>query len=417
MISANEILRRQLKPRFILDAVIRWLDRPEAIVILGPRQVGKTSLMFLIAQHIIKNGLGRVFFYDLEMTPDLALLSDPESLLTLPENSYVFIDEIQYHPEGTKLIKLTVDHARGVKLIVSGSSSGKIFRDMGDRLVGRKVEFKLHPLSFMEFLTFKERMDLASVLKSLPRPEFEPFQRLFMEFLIYGGMPAVVLEPQTDRKAKLLEELFSAYLFRDVLPLFHLRHPDKFASLLKLLAARAGGLLNISSISNDIDLSRPTVESYIRILEATFVLHTVPPFFKNPRKEVIKMRKGYLFDTGFRNWILRRFDLDWTREDIGHIVENYVFMELKKAGIDDVRYWQAKTGVEVDFVVNDLPIEVKFRKFARPAISRGMASFIKKYKPPEAFVVTKNFTGEMQFEGTQVYFIPAFRFKPSELFA
>ena len=413
MISVNEIIGRELKPRSLLDEVIRWLDRPEAIVIVGPRQVGKTSLMFLIARHIIENRLGNVFFYDLEMVSDKALLADPESLLALPERSFVFIDEVQYHPEAARLIKLTVDHARGVKLIVSGSSSAKIFRETGDKLVGRRVEFRLYPLSFKEFLMFKDRADLVSLLESPSEPGFEPFQRLFLEFLVYGGMPAVVLEPQVDRKVKLLEELFSAYMFKDVVPLFGLRRPDKFTSLLKLLAARVGGLLNMSSISDDIDLSRPTVESYIKILEMTFVIDTVPPFFRNPRKEVIKMRKGYFFDTGFRNWALRRFDMDWMREDIGHLVENYVLMELRKAGVGDVRYWQAKTGVEVDFIVNGLPIEVKFRRFNRPKVSRGMASFIRRYKPPKALVITKNLSGEMEFNGTQVFFVPAFRFSRS----
>ncbi len=221
MILVEEITQRKLLPRDLLGAVKPFLKRPEAVVITGPRQAGKTSLLFLLAQEIIKKRKGRVFFYDLEFPEDLELLKDLSFPSSLPSGSYLFVDEIQYHPFPDRFIKLTVDHLKGkIKLIVSGSSSLEMKKRFREAMVGRKIEFVLLPLSFKELLLFKGKNDLLAHLKKI---SYKSISAYLEEYLTYGGYPAVVLENNRDVKKRLLGEIFTSYLYRDIFPLFKLK--------------------------------------------------------------------------------------------------------------------------------------------------------------------------------------------------
>ncbi len=407
MITIEEILERHLLERKIFNDVVSFLDRPEALVITGPRQSGKTSLLFLIAKYILKKRKGNIFYYDLEFPDDLELLKNLSFPSTLPVNSFLFIDEIQYHPNPDKLIKFTVDHLKGkVKLIVSGSSSLKLRSKFKEALVGRKIEFVLFSLSFEEFLLFKGRKDILGFIKRAGPDVILP---LLEEYLIFGGYPGIVLEEDINKKKKLLGEIFSAYIYRDIIPLFNLKQPEKFTDTMRMIAGRMGGMLNILSISNDIRISRETAVRYIKALELTYLIYPLPAFSTNPRKEITKMSKVYFIDTGLRNWAVGNMDVMKQRVDMGTLVENFVLLEFLKSSLYGlpIGYWRTKMGAEVDFVIDRrTPAEVKFTNLKKLEVPRGVKNFVNKYHPKKGYILTKGIKGQVSDNGCDIHFLP-----------
>jgi len=409
MIQLDFILSARLVKRKLLDEVKKYVYAPEALVITGPRQSGKTSLLFLLVQDLVKSGQGKVFFYDLESPEDMELLRNLDFPQTLPDGSYLFVDEIQYHPQPDKFIKLTVDHLKGrVKLIVSGSSSFSLKKKFKEALVGRKFEFVLLPLNFEEFLIFKGREDLAQGIMSVPH---EAISSYFEEFVLFGGYPRVVLEKEVEIKKKILSEIFTSYIHRDIVPLFALKSPDKFATFLRYLSTIMGGILNISTISRELGMSKSTVYSYLKALEITYLIHLLRPFSTNPKKEITRQPKVYFVDTGFRNWIIRAFNVLSLRTDKGELVENCIFMEIVKSLPIDVPigYWRDKAGNEVDFIINrHYPLEVKYSKFAYP-LPRGFRTFISLYKPSKGFLIFREGEGKIKLRETYIDYFPPWK--------
>ncbi len=229
-------------PRSILPEIIGYLDQPEIILLVGARQVGKTTIMHLLRERLATIGTPETAmqYLDLEDTRSLALLEKgPEELLgwlgargaDLTGRVFLFIDEIQYLSNPSNLLKLLADHHSNLKLIVSGSSTLEIRRKFSDSLAGRRVVFEVYPLDFSEFLEFRGEAKLADAVRRCTVRQIsdhidtyglavrffaEECGRHFREFLIYGGYPRVALESAYERKAKYLTELYSAYVRKDI---------------------------------------------------------------------------------------------------------------------------------------------------------------------------------------------------------
>jgi predicted AAA+ superfamily ATPase len=159
-------------------------------------------------------------------------------------------------------------------------------------------------------------------------------------------------------------------------------------------------------------ISRPTLEKYVSVLENTFILKLVTPFFSNKRKELVKMPKLYYHDTGMRNQAVRQFQPLSLRADMGGLVENAVFKALtvRLSPLEELKFWRTKNGGEVDFVVEGkqvIPVEVKYTAMRAPQIPSGLRSFIQSYNPQRGVVVTRDFTGELNVNSSRVIFIPA----------
>jgi predicted AAA+ superfamily ATPase len=383
--------------RILMPEIIKYLPGPEALIILGSRQVGKTTLLKMIIE-AIQPGKSAIYI-DLEDPRNLEIVEKgPESLLDyikhlgVPTNEkgYIFIDEIHYMKNPSRFIKLLVDHnSDKIKLVCTGSSSVGIRIKIHDALVGRKLTFFLQPLNFGEFLVFKGRKDLAA---HLPTDPFNPGQnptryfqddylRYFHEYLIFGGYPRIVTEDDYTRKEKLLGEIVSAYIFKDIKSLFNIGDIHKFNDLVRVLASQTGSLLNVSGLAETIGISRPTVMNYVSILENSFLVSLLAPFSRSAQVEVRKAKKLYWFDNGLRNYLVGDLSVSASRTDIGILLESAVYSGLikRKKEIEQIYYWRTKDKTEVDFVIksgaNIIPIEVKNRVRAH----RGLMSFIKKY--------------------------------------
>ena len=433
-------LDTKLYNRQILTSLKSDIFSPYIVIITGSRRVGKTSLLHLIQNKILESNYdkGNILYFDLEnpifletfQIKDYDLLAN--NLISQAKNKkekiFVFLDEIQYLKGASGLLKYLFDHYKNIKLFVSGSSSLKIKKIFSDSMVGRKRFFRLFPLSFREFLMFKNKSDL---LKDIPHcnilsknfdPESNkllPYQKSELnseleDFFTYGGYPETTLLEDINERKKSLFEFYISYIQKDISFLFSIENIDKFNKLVKLYASQIGSLVNFSEISNTIALTRETIDRYSFLLESTFALEFLRPYYTNLRKEITKMPKIYFEDVGVRNAVMNTFN-NKELSIQGSIAENFIFNELRKNYPNsEVHFWRTKSRQEVDFIIehegNIIPIEVKNKNMKNPIVPSGLKSFINYYSPTTAIIATKNLYTVSKLGNTRIIWIPIYLF-------
>lgn len=365
--------------RTVTDKLISELYKDTILVLTGARQVGKTTLLRYLESYLVNVGK-EVTFFSLEDKELLAELNaHPKNIFKYIDlkEQHLLIDEIQYLDDPSNFLKYIYDlHRDNIKLIVTGSSAFYIDKKFKDSLAGRKKLINIYSFSFSEFLIAKNEKELAEKISShnvidngkkikLLKAQIDKIYILMNEYFIYGGYPKVVLEEDKKEKIAMLQELHFSFLKKDVLE-SGVQNETKFYALLKLLAYQAGDLLNVNELANTLQLSRDAVENYIYIMEKSFIIKPIRPFFNNIRKELSKMPKIYFFDTGYRNSIMNNFETIELRTDKGGSLENLFFTGLERSDIDDINYWRTADKNEVDFIINQIyAFEIKFneRKF------------------------------------------------------
>jgi len=395
-----------LYPRKIQDKINKWLLKDEIIILNGSRQVGKTSLLKLLQDELKRRKIKKeqTFYLDLE---DFEILNDlnnsPKNILnyikTKNKKSYFLIDEIQYLDNPSNFLKYLYDeHRDKIKLIVSGSSSLELKAKLQDALVGRKVSFAIAPLCFEEFLQFKktEILDYYNH-KNIPLTIQNKFKEFLDEYLLFGGMPKVVLTEDNEAKKTLLKNYVSDYINKDIRTIGKIDNLLKFNQLIKILASQIGALLNINELSNTLGASRQEVENHLNLLEYTFVLNKKFPYYKNIRSQIIKMPKVYLFDLGIRNQILNNFTEINNRSDNGNLFENFIYLELRQnISPENIYFYRTTHKAEINFIFEKdgivYPLEVKYKNFNKPAGSRVLNNFcnIKNISCPNSYLINLN---------------------------
>ncbi len=356
------------------------LDSGKALFILGARQVGKTTLLKRLMELA---GTERSLYYDLEIPANLELFSGTfESVINRlrfdrvqgQEKTYVFLDEIQYLSDFSKTVKILVDHfAEEFKFVMTGSSSLLIKHQFSESLAGRKEIAVLHPLSFAEFCLFKGEAKIAGQLGADLDSGHHPLltlparmEELTGEYAIFGGFPGVVAESGQKRKIELLNDIVTSYILKDIKHILRIEKIQELNRLIKNLAVSTGKEINISELSRNVGLHRESVQKYLLTLEESFIVSTIRPFYSSLDKELRKMPKVYLHDTGIRNMLVNDFNALDGRPDRGELVENVFFLSLLRNQELGTRisYWKTKQGNEVDFVVTEgdkiTAYEVKF---------------------------------------------------------
>ena len=354
------------------------LEKKQISLIIGARQTGKTTLMLQL-KGLVDHENKPNFFISLEDPKFLNLLNQhPDYLFqVLPplngnKRTIIFIDEIQYLNNPSNFLKYHYDKSLAkIKFIVSGSSSFYIDKKFKDSLAGRKRIFKLPTLSFEELLIFKDREELPPLLNKGPGPEIYKNEliKLQDEYMIFGGYPDVVTEPEPKEKQLILREIAESYVKKDALET-GLKRPDAYLNILSALAEIVGSLLNTNNIAVKFGLSNMTVDSYIRLMQKSFHIVTVKPFYRNISKELRKMPKVFFADLGLRNHFLNNFTPLLLRDDKGALFENFVFRLFSdRVNESYIRYWRTQKQQEVDFIINNKrAFEVKFNKTAfKPA--------------------------------------------------
>ena len=428
-----------LLPRKQTKAICKWLYDDIIILLVGSRQVGKTSLMHLLKGILGKEGISKehIFFFDLE---DINLLSicneGPDNFINFLESKgvkrdnkyFIFLDEIQYLENPSNFLKIIVDHYKNLKLIASGSSSLEIRQKFKDSLAGRKIVFEIFPLDFSEFLIFKGKDDLHrllsennifSLLNNNKIPDigqlkfyFRELTDLYEEYVIYGGYPRITLEKDHSKKEAYLQDIYNSYVRKDIKDIIRIDNVSAFNRLIQILALQIGNLVNLNELSRDLGIARETLERYLFLLENTFIIKLFPPFYTNKRKEIVKMPKIFFDDTGLRNLAINNFAGPETRPDKGQLTENAVFSQLTKnlTYQEELFFWRTQSGNEVDFILgknHPIPIEMKYQTIHKPQVPSGIRSFIKDYSTEMAIVLTRNSClKDIPFNGSKVFFYP-----------
>lgn len=391
--------------REIFKEVEKWVEEEEIIVITGARQVGKTTMLRALINFLItKKDVSprNIFYFNLDSLSLLEFFEDPAELVKFiksqAENNkkiYVFIDEFQRITEAGLFLKFIYDLGTDIKFIISGSSSLQIGKTVKETLTGRKQVFQLEKFSFKEFLKFKGKenfLETDSVKYALGEME-----DLFEEYLKWGGYPKVILQDDQEKKKQILNELYESYIKKDIADFLRVDNIVKFNKLVKILASQTGNLLNINEIARTISLERQELEKYVSILEQTFIITLLRPYFTNTRKELVKMPKVYINDFGLYNILSNNFNSIDTRSDKGQLAETFVFHILKKK--NSLKYWRTQTGAELDFLWDAGAgilegAEVKFSYLDKPIMTRSVASFKEKYTPRRLYILNRNFWEE-----------------------
>jgi len=362
-------------PRKLFHDLKAHLEKKEYSLITGARQTGKSTILKQLEVYCKMKEIP-VVFLNLE---NRALLSEmnenPLNLLKyLPgtnKRTVALIDEIQYLNDPSNFLKLLYDeHSGQIKIVVSGSSAFYMDNQFRDSLAGRKKLFQLNTCSFDEYLLLSDKPHLFEEIEKLVhkpsyRSTYIDYLRIEWEnYMIYGGYPAVITEPDKKEKTDRLKEIRDSFVKRDILE-SGIVNESAFYNLFRVLAGQTGNLVNVNELSSLLRIKNDTVENYLSVLQKCFHIVLVKPFFRNLRKELIKMPKVFFLDTGLRNCLLNNFQPLSVRTDKGELWENVVFRILAdKYGSDAVHYWRTSAGNEVDFVLPDIEepkaIEVKF---------------------------------------------------------
>ena len=322
--------------RILEEKIQPLLGGNKAIIVMGARQVGKSTLLNqLLGEN--KNALWlngddidvQNLFHEMSSTRMRALLGN---------NKFLVIDEAQRIPDIGLRIKLVTDQVSDVQVIATGSSSFELASKVNEPLTGRKREFKMFPLMFKEMVSHSNLLD---ELRMIPHR------------LVYGYYPEVVSNPGDEKNT--LKELSDSYLYKDILSLDSISKPDKLVRLLKALALQIGSQISYNEIGNMISLDSKTVERYVDILEKSFIIFRLGSFSRNLRNELKASRKIYFWDLGIRNAIIGNLAQIENRTDAGELWENFAIAERLKQNayqnsFAQSWFWRTQQQKEIDYI-------------------------------------------------------------------
>ncbi len=328
--------------RAIKNSVLSNFFKGKAIIIIGPRQVGKTTFANTIIRTYEDNGV-KVLRINCDNPTDREVLTDKDlSFLEklVGDARVIFIDEGQKVSTIGQTIKLLIDRFGTEKQIfVTGSSSFHLLNHTQEALTGRKYVYSLYPLAFLE------------LYKDTPLTA----QKELSTHLIYGSYPDVINQASFAEKREVITELASSKLYKDILEFQDIRNSNVLHTLLKALALQVGSEVSYTELANTVGIDKNTVERYIDLLEKSFILFRLPPYFVNKRKEIRKSKKIYFYDTGIRNSIIQNFNPLDARDDRGVLWENFLIVERMKRNeyrrlMPHSYFWRTYGQQEIDYV-------------------------------------------------------------------
>lgn len=356
----------------------RILDGSKIGIILGARQVGKTTLV----EHVLAGRNALFLNFDIEIDKRrflaAAALSPTSGLESLGNLEVLVVDEAQRLPDTPRIVKGWHDARLPVKILLLGSSSLNLLDQAAESLTGRNEKLLLPPLVFEEALRSQSWYSEAYTPQILQEQFATPLRTFLMQSLAFGSYPEVVL---AQDKVRLLRNLSSDYLWKDILQTGLVKSPDLIKRLLTLLAHQEGNEVSTHELATQLQISRPTVERYLDLLEETYVIFRLPAFSTNSRKEVTRSKKVFFWDTGVRNALLNTFSTDEWRPDIGALWENWVIAEATKHNLlrgcpSELFFWRSRAQSEVDLVIKtgDLTQAFEIKWQPKRVVSRAFSS-------------------------------------------
>ena len=349
--------------RKILKKINLFLDTNDILLFYWARQVWKTSLMKIIQNEYIKE---KTYFFDLENTEYLDLLNkDPNIFIEYLKSYYswnekekivIFIDEIQYLTNPTSFLKYIYDKYNNIKLIISESSTLEIRWKLKDSLVWRLIKFDIYPLSFEEFLIFKNKSNLVELIWKKTSLDIinNEIKFFYEEYTKFWWYPKIVLANDMQIKKEYLKQIYNTYIEKDIKDIWKIKEVEKFNRLIRLLANQSWNLVNLSEISNTVWVTIKTLNEWIFLLENTFVIRLINPFSSNLRWELTKMPKIFFIDNGIRNFIDNNYEITWNSFENSFF--NYINNSYKA---EKINFYRTQDKKEIDFVLDSIPYELK----------------------------------------------------------
>ena len=330
----NRLLEKTLKKKFFCG---------KALILVGPRQVGKTTLSKKIINDF-KEKKYKIKKINCDNPTERKMLLDKdlEYLIKLVgDANIIFIDEGQKVESIGQTIKLLVDYyGKKIQILVTGSSSFNLLDKTQETLTGRKYVYKLYPFSFAE----------------LYGDDFMQATKELEQHLIYGNYPDIVIHQKTFiDKRESLEEISSSQLYKDILEFQEIKNSNILRSLLESLALQLGSEVSYTELASIIGINKNTVERYIDLLEKNFVIFRLHPYAKNKRRAIKKSKKIYFYDLGVRNTLINNFNPLNLRNDVGGLWENFIIIErIKKQSYKRIYsnnyFWRSYDGQEIDWL-------------------------------------------------------------------
>jgi len=377
-------LLRKFYPRRLKERLTEKFFKGKSIVLIGPRQVGKTHLInSILAEE--ENYL----FLDGDDPLVREMLNEPntaEIAQIIGDNKIVFIDEVQRINKIGLTAKIITDQFTEVQLIMSGSSAIEINKNINEPLTGRKWEYMLYPISWSEIKAKHNHINAKKELDNL---------------LIYGSYPDVLNNRGNEKEV--LRNLVSSYLYKDLLTIDGLRKTEVIDKLLLALALQMGNEVSYNELAGSVGVSKNTVSSYIELLEKAFVIYKLPALCRNLRNEIKQNKKIYFYDNGVRNTIINNFNKINLRQDKGALWENFLLAERNKylayrGQFPRQYFWRNKSKQEVDYVeeINGgfKGFEFKWKKKGK---YKAPASFEAAYKNTIKLIDVKNYTSFIDY--------------------
>ncbi|MDE6537234.1 MAG: ATP-binding protein [Muribaculaceae bacterium] len=364
--------------RKLFDPIRDRMFHGKAIIIVGARQVGKSTLM----KHIISTAdMGPVLELNCDDSDTRELLSninDANLKMLVGDNKIIAIDEAQRVADIGLTLKRIVDRYSDVQLLVSGSSSLNLRQSINEPLTGRKYEFEMFPISTGELYT---TYGLLTTRQLLDRR------------LVYGSYPDILTHPEEAKE--LLSTLTDSYLYKDILELDEVRKPAILQKILVALALQLGSEVSYNEVARAVGSDPKTVERYIDLLEKCYVIFSLPALSRNLRTELKKSKKIFFYDTGIRNGILKHYAPVTLRQDMGALWENFFIVERMKRNAykrEAVNYyfWRTTNQQEIDMIEES---DGEFRIFEMKwnpskANTKFPKVFMETYNPVESNIVT-----------------------------
>ena len=322
--------------RIIASKIKNYINTNKVIIMLGPRQVGKTSLL----KEVFKNKDKDTVWINGDSIDERSLLeqeSETRYKSLFNKTKLLIIDEAQRIKNIGLNLKIIHDQLN-LKIIATGSSSFDLANKINEPLTGRKLEYNLYPLSFEELANHH---GLFEEIKNLPNR------------LIYGAYPEVVTNQGNQKE--ILQNLTSSYLYKDILEWSNIKKSDKLLKLLQAIAFQIGNQVSYNELANTVGLNKETVENYIDLLEKSFVIFRLHSFSRNLRNELKKSKKIYFYDNGVRNALISNFNPIELRNDVGALWENYIVSErIKYTSYHQIYsnkyFWRTKTQQKIDYI-------------------------------------------------------------------
>jgi len=316
-----------------------FLKANQALIIYGPRRVGKTTLL----ENFIKHSSLK---YKLDSGDNIRiqeLLGSqdfPRIIEYAQGYELIILDEAQNIPNIGMGIKILVDQVPNLKVIATGSSSFDLANQIGEPLTGRKTTLTLYPVAQLELLAEQNSYALKEKLE---------------EYLIFGSYPQVLTAKTKEEKIRILEELVNSYIFKDILALQQLKGSKTLLDLLKLIAFQVGNEVSLNELATNLSIDVKTVGRYLDLLEKAFIIFRLNAFSRNLRSEVVSKSKYFFFDNGIRNAVISQFNRLDSRNDIGSLWENFLMIErVKKRAYKHIHgysyFWRTYEQKEIDLI-------------------------------------------------------------------